>query len=127
MMRWKAKGRTRRVPGEMSKTEQRYARFLEDRRLCGDILAWSYESHGFKLAKGVYYYPDFEVMRADQTIEYHEVKGTTREKTETGIKETPFFKDGAREKPHIAAEKWPYYRWVICYESKTAGWIEWEL
>lgn len=75
---FKRRGRgrtTRRIPGTMNRTEQRYADLLQVRLLAGEILWWAYEPWKFKLASLCFLTPDFGVMRPDGTLECHEVKG----------------------------------------------------
>ena len=69
-------GGKRHVPGEMNKTEQRYAELLEQRRIAGEVVAWSFESITFKLAKDCRYTPDFFIELANGEIECVDTKGT---------------------------------------------------
>ena len=88
-----AKGRTRRQPGSMNKTEAAYAAHLELRRSAGEVAWYGFEAMKFKLAEKTFYTPDFIVMLADGTLEAHEVKG--------------FWEDDARVKIKVAADKFP--------------------
>jgi len=69
----------RRIPGQMNKTEERYSRVLEGRRLAGEIYQWWFERLTLKLADDTRYTPDFLVQLADGSLELHEVKGFMRE------------------------------------------------
>ncbi len=92
MRPWRAKARRR--PGVMNKTEAAYADHLEMQRLAGEVLWYAYESVTLKLADDCRYTPDFAVVRADMSLEMHEVKG--------------FWRDDARVKIKVAAEKFPF-------------------
>ncbi len=62
-------------PGKMNATESRY----NDRLYCfwteEKITGFAFEVRIFPLAYRCTYMPDFAVIRADGTTEYHEVKG----------------------------------------------------
>lgn len=73
--------------GQMNRLETRYAEHLELRRAAGDVVWIGYEAATFRLTgpfgagmKAVRYTPDFLVLRADGTLEAHEVKGFRDEK-----------------------------------------------
>lgn len=68
------KPRFRSEYGVMNKTEQAYANHLEEKRLSGEIIDWSYEPLTIHLAKLTSYKPDFLVQAKDLTLEIHEVK-----------------------------------------------------
>lgn len=72
----KARGCFKR--GEMNKTEAAYAQYLELLRQAGEILWFAFEHVRLKIGEGAYFAPDFFVMRADFTLEAHEVKGFMR-------------------------------------------------
>jgi hypothetical protein len=65
----------RHKPGVMNGTEQAYAELLQARKLAGEIIEWWFEAVTFKLADDTRYTPDFQVLLADQTIEYIDAKG----------------------------------------------------
>jgi hypothetical protein len=52
----------RRVEGTMNKLEERYAAYLELRRVCGEILEWHFDAIKLRLAKDTFYTPDFLVL-----------------------------------------------------------------
>lgn len=66
----------RHTPGEMNKTESRYAEILQARLLAREILAWHFEAVTFKLAGDLRYTPDFCVLHCDGSFELIDVKGT---------------------------------------------------
>lgn len=83
--------------GRMNKTEQAYARFLEQRKLAGEIVEYKFEDVKLRLAKRTFYTPDFLVHRdEDDVLEIHEVKGhwedDAKVKIKTAAKEYPMFK-----------------------------------
>lgn len=108
----KANGRTvRREAGKMNKTEARYAEHLEKKKLAGEILSYWFEPVKFRLADNTYYSIDFMVMLVDGTIEFHEVKGTSKGK--------PYVEDDAAVKIKVAAEHMPFtFRMVWFAESE---------
>lgn len=63
-----------------------------------DVINVRYESHTFRLADNTTYTPDWEVLRVDGEIEYHEVKG--------GV-----WLGDSRVKFKMAAELYPEYHW----------------
>ena len=76
----KAKGGTRDDLGfyVRSKWEANYARYLKFLQAQGEIKSWKYEARTFEfpVKRGTRFYtPDFEVVKPDDTVEYHEVKG----------------------------------------------------
>lgn len=85
---------TRPAPGVMNKLEAAYAAHLQIRLRAGEILSFNYESVKFRLADKTFYTPDFMVVAADDTIEFHEVKG--------------FWEDDARVKIKVFAALYPF-------------------
>lgn len=93
--------------GQMNKTEQAYAATLDNCKSAG-MLAWfKFEGVKLRLADNTFYTPDFAVMRADGTMEMHEVKG--------------FWTDDARVKIKVAADMYPFKFVAIKAQSKKAG------
>jgi hypothetical protein len=62
-------------PGGMNRTEREYAGVLDLRVAAGEVARWRFEPLKFRLGAACFYTPDFEVVLADGTLEYHEVKG----------------------------------------------------
>ena len=106
-MRFKARANTtRRVAGQMNKTEAAYAALLEQRKQSGEIHHYQFEAMALKLAKLTTYTPDFFIINADGTIEYHEVKG--------------WWMSSGRVKIKVAAEMHPWFIFKgIQYQKKT--------
>ena len=99
-------------PGTMNKTEKSYSILLEARLQAGEIAWYSFEPMKLRLAKATFYEPDFLVMLADGTLEFHEVKG--------------FWEDDARVKIKVAAEKFGIFVFVgvTVDRASPTGWKE---
>lgn len=92
-----------RLPtGKMNKTEARYAAHLELQKAAGEVLWWAFEPMNLRLGTNCFYRVDFLVLKADGSLEAHEVKG--------------YWTDDALVKIRVAAEKFPFafiaVRWV---------------
>ena len=92
------RARARHVIGKMNKTEEAYSQVLEARKLEGSIRDWKFEAIKLRLASLTYYSSDFLVIAGDDVVELHEVKG--------------FWEDDARVKIKVAAEQFPWFRFV---------------
>lgn len=91
------KARARRVAGQMNRLEQRYAdEILAPKLQVGVILAYAFEAVTLKLGDDCRYTPDFMVIEQDETITFIECKG--------------FWRDDAKVKIRVAAEKFPMFR-----------------
>jgi len=90
--------RRRHVAGQMNRTEHQYAQHLDIRKAAGEILEWHFEPLKLRLADRTYYSPDFMVILPEGWIELHEIKG--------------FWEDDARVKIKVAAETFPYFRFI---------------
>lgn len=93
--------------GAMNKTERAYADHLERLKWEGSILWYAFEAMTLKLADDTRYTPDFLVMAATGQLEAHEVKG--------------FWKDDARVKIKVAAEKFPFRFIAVKVKAKKDG------
>jgi|SRR5579859_4491113 len=82
----------------MNKTEAAYADHLEQLRQVGHIVTWLFEAITLKLGDDCRYTPDFLVIHADRTVELVEVKG--------------FWRDDARVKIRVAAQRFPWFRFT---------------
>lgn len=96
-----------RAARDMNSWEQDYAA-----RLASDsTVAWfEYEPIKLRLAKNTGYTPDFIVVRTSGAIEAHEVKG--------------FWRDDARVKIKVAAEKYSFIKFLVCRRLKGQWIIE---
>lgn len=96
--------RPQKSPGQMNKTEAAYAHILKMRKLAGEVLHYDYEPERLRLADNTYYVPDFRVVMADLTIEFHECKAVT-------VTNKLLCEDDARAKFKIAADSHWMYGW----------------
>lgn len=83
----------------MNKWESMYDEELVQRKFAGEIQWFGYEAIKLRLAKATMYTPDFTVVLADGSVEFHEVKG--------------FWRDDARVKIKVAAEMFKWARFVV--------------
>lgn len=93
--------------GQMNKTEEAYFSELNTQKSSGLIAWFKFEWVKLRLADNTFYTPDFAVMRADGTMELHEVKG--------------FWTDDARVKIKVAADMYPFRFIALKAKSKKAG------
>ena len=87
--RAKSQGRygKRHKPGEMNKTETKYAAHLNTLIAAGSVHQWWFEAFKFRVAyNSCWLTVDFMVQLADGTIELHDVKGGPTEE-DAAIKE----------------------------------------
>lgn len=102
-IRIKARGNlTRKVPGQMSKTEAAYHDVLSMSRDAGAIADFKFESIRLKLADLTYYTPDFYVLHNDGGIELVEVKGSWAAPNQ----------DKSRVKLKVAAAQYPEFQFT---------------
>ncbi len=92
----------------MNRTEAQYLTHLETLLHAGTVAAFYFEKVKLRLAEKTYYTPDFLVVLPDGRIEFHEVKG--------------FWRDDARVKFKVAAEQFPWFRFVAVTRPKIGGW-----
>ena len=88
----------------MNKLEAEYAQLLGLLKHGGDILDWRYEPIKLRLAHKTFYTPDFLVIQPDG-FEFHETKG--------------FMRDDAAVKLKVAAQLYPWFRFVLVKKSKS--------
>jgi hypothetical protein len=103
----RARGLRPNSRGKANKSEQRYAAHLELLKRAGEVLWYDYEPMRFRLAGSTFYCPDFIVMRADQSLEAHEIKG--------------FWQEAARVRIKVAADKFPLKFIAITEQAKKLG------
>ena len=108
------RGRPRRQPGQMNKTEARMAAELEVLRLAGEILWWGYETHKLRLAEKTFITFDFAILHPDGSLELRDTKGGHTE-------------DDARVKMKVAAAMYWFYRFTVYSTVKGGGWAVEEL
>jgi len=113
----KAKAFPRRQPGVMNKLEERFWEMVRvnihiKTPIHGTNVTpceCRYECQTLKLAKDLRYTPDFMVIDTDGHIWFFETKG--------------FWRDDARAKIKMAAEKFREYRFVAASWTKKNGWV----
>lgn len=103
----KASRRAMHKPGEMNKTEAKYAERLEALKRSGEVLDYAFECVKLKLADRTFYTPDFMVLNKDGIVEMHEVKG--------------FWEDDARVKIKVAAAQFPFK--FVGVQSKCGAFV----
>ncbi len=111
--RVRGRARPRPVPGQMNKTEQRYAEYLDLQKHAGEIIDWRFEPFKLRLAGRTFYTPDFVVILPDGTIRIIEVKG--------------HWEDDARVKIKVAAEAYWWFEFVAVTaiaKKHGGGWKE---
>lgn len=104
------RGRARHTAGVMNKLEAAYAESLQLRKLAGALRDYRYEPFKLRLADKTYYSVDFLVIAADDSMELHEVKGR--------------WEDDARVKIKVAAEQFPWFRFLAIQRVNKAWQIE---
>ncbi|KKL13469.1 hypothetical protein LCGC14_2525450 [marine sediment metagenome] len=95
------------ITNDMNKTEAAFATLLEFCRGANEIIAWEFEPIKLRLAKKTFYTPDFLVVESERFI-FYEVKG--------------FWRDDARVKIKVAAETYPYFKF-IAVQLKRKEWV----
>jgi hypothetical protein len=93
--------------GTMNRTEEAYARHLQQRQQAGEVAWFKFEGVKLRLAANTFYSPDFVVMLSNNEIELHEVKG--------------FWQDDARAKIKIAADMFPFRIVAVKVLAKKYG------
>lgn len=108
-----ARVRPRHKRGEMNKTERAYADLLDQ---SPSVVFWAFETTTFLLAPDLRFTPDFKVQLDNGSIEYHEVKASTKK----GVR---LIEDDAYAKIKMAAAQHPE-TFIIATKNPTAvgGW-----
>lgn len=100
-------------PRGMNKLEREYARHLELRRIAGEVRWYAFEAVHLRLCDGGgrprTYKPDFVVLLADWSVEFHEVKGW---QWEAGMLRFDF-----------AASQFPAFAFRL-FGHDSHGWVE---
>jgi hypothetical protein len=109
------KFRARPTPGVMNKTEERYARYLEEQRRLGAVVDWLFAPASIRLADGLHFLPDFFVVFADGAAEFVDVKAHDRKRDKALAEED------ATVKIKAAAERWWMFGWVQTWRDEN-GW-----
>lgn len=102
------------TPGEMNKTEARYAQQLDALKAAGEVLWWGFEVVKLRLAKRAWLTVDFLVQMADGSFELHEVKGRKGNRY--------FATEDGKLKAKFAAVTYPFWPFRIVWPAKGGGW-----
>lgn len=94
--------------GEMNGYERDYAQHLEARRQAGEIREYYFEALKLRIGRACFYTPDFLVVRADDVVELHEVKG--------------FWEEDARVKVKAVAALYPFVVVAVTRPRKGEPW-----
>lgn len=81
------------------------------------VASWYYEGIKLRLADGVFYTPDFFVVRVDGGLECHECKAgrvMSQKRDQT-------FTEASRVRVRVAAERFPAFRFVVVRKGRTSG------
>ena len=98
-------------PKFKSKLEAEYAQMLEAQARSGLIKSWMYEGITVRLADGVRFTVDFNVIALDGSLSMVEVKG-------------PYMRDDARIKLRVAARMFPMWSWFLVRKKRGAFVVE---
>lgn len=109
----KAKARLDSVTHDdkMNRLEAEWYQRLQLLIAAGEVDRIIYEGLKFRLADLTWYTPDFTVIMTDGSIEIHEIKG--------------FRRDDALVKFKVAADQYPWIRWIMVEKrsrAKGGGW-----
>lgn len=115
----RARGR-RRTPGQMNGTESKYADYLEQRKLAGEIVWYAFECITLKIAPDCRLNVDFMVMLPDGTIEMLDTKGGKKNKR-TGER-TYHAEEDAIIKVRTAAAKFSMFIFAVVFPTPGGGW-----
>lgn len=99
----------------MNKTEKAYLRHLEHRKHLGAISTYWYEPWKIRIADNCTWTPDFVVINADGTIEWHDTKSWWAKAKKVGIEEDALIKMKA------TAEMYPQFK-VLATWFKDGVW-----
>ena len=116
----KVRGKAKGQAVGPNKTEIAYGALLEERRVKGEILAYSYEPVKVRLADNTFYTPDYLVVAADYCLEFHEVKAAWKDKKTGGYK--PHWESAGRVKIKVAVEQYPFFKFIAAAKTPT-GWM----
>lgn len=94
--------------GSMNKLEARFANeVLRPQRVSCEIIWWDFEPFKVRLADGAWYTPDFAAIDTVGLVLF-ECKG--------------FWREAARVRIKVAADKYPFRFVAVTYDRKTGEW-----
>lgn len=97
-------------PKFKSKLEAEYAQMLEAQARSGLIKSWMYEGITVRLADGVRFTVDFNVLALDGSLSMVETKG--------------FLREAARVRLLVAARMFPMWSWFLVRKKRGAFTVE---
>lgn len=97
-------------PKFKSKLEAEYAQMLEAQARSGLIKSWMYEGITVRLADGVRFTVDFNVLALDGSLSMVETKG--------------FMREAARVRLLVAARMFPMWSWFLVRKKRGAFVVE---
>ena len=111
----------RRVPGVMSKTEEKFCEMLDEMECNGLIVQYMYEPVTFKLAEGLRYTPDFMAIYADPTLgcAFFEIKASAFHASGQSNQMNSI------SKLKVAANKFKAFYFYKCYPKPQKEGGEW--
>ena len=102
-----ARGRRPNPGGKAtSKLEAEYGKHLEIMKRAGEIVDYKHQPLKLRLADLTYYSPDYAVLHNDDSMAFVEVKS--------------YWEDDARVKIKVAAEQFPWFRFVAAERRRKA-------
>ncbi len=93
--------------GQMNKTEEAYAKHLQNLQHAGQVAWYKFEGVKLRLADNTFYSPDFAVMLASGEMVMMEVKG--------------FMTDDANVKIKVAADMYPFRFFLVRKRAQKDG------
>jgi hypothetical protein len=82
------------------------------------VAAWVYEGIKLRLADGAFYTGDFAICRDNGALEIHEVKAEKK----VSQRRDQTFKEASRVRIKVAAERYPWFRFVVARKAGPRGW-----
>lgn len=117
----------RKAPGEMNKTEEKFAGHLELRKQVGEILWWAFEGMTFRIGDRCYFTPDFDVLLSTCELVCIDVKGTqTKTRANGETYEAAYYEDDAKVKMVAAGTLYPISFRMVHLDA-NGNWIEKEI
>lgn len=114
-----ARARTAPVVGSMNKTESRRAERLRELKMLGEVHDFRFEALKLRLGDNTFLTPDFFVIRTDGRVELEDVKGRKGD----GY----YITEDARVKLYCAAQMYPWFVFLIVWESRSGVWMRKEV
>lgn len=89
----------------MNNLERSYgSEILSVRMMAGEVASYYFDAFKLRIAEGTFYTPDYVVILADGTVEFHETKG--------------HWEEDARVKIKVAASIYPEFKFIAVTRVK---------